>query len=341
MKTRAVYYTGVYRAYLFLQDIKNFNPYMVTESHQDKSRVSRIQQIDNIRNRIQAAFWEDKGRISRIYGVYTDGSRTDSRVGAAADCGNVHKLKALPAEASIFTVEACAMQLAMSIIEEENRQDCIIFSDSLSVLKTLQASEPRHTMISALQHAMDAETKRGKNIQLCWIPGHSGIIGNDTADKKAKEAVLQQRAYFSVPYRDMYAVVERKVTEKWQEQWRGMRQKLFEVKPEPGGWVMQRRLKRREQVVVNRLRMGHTYITHGYLMDREAGGVPPICPYCQDAQLTVKHIVVVCDALAAQRRSSFTNYNEQSADLRKLLGEKSNVNEVINFLKVINIYESI
>ena len=140
----------------------------------------------------------------------------------------------------------------------------------------------------------------------------------------------------------MYAVVERKVTEKWQEQWRGMRQKLFEMKPKLGGWVMQRRLKRREHVLVNRLRMGHTYITHEYLMDREAGGVRPICPYCQDAQLTVKHILVMCDALAAQRRSSFTNYNKQSADFRKVLGEKANVNKVINFLKgliYIKVYE--
>ena len=49
-------------------------------------------------------------------------------------------------------------------------------------------------------------------------------------------------------------------------------------------------LTRREQTLYNRLRIGHTYLTHSYqLMDED----PPICiPY--NSLLTVEHIQITC-----------------------------------------------
>ena len=45
-----------------------------------------------------------------------------------------------------------------------------------------------------------------------------------------------------------------------------------------------------------RLRVGHTHLTHGYLMNREAR---PNCEFCNnvDTPLTVKHILTECSAL--------------------------------------------
>ena len=60
------------------------------------------------------------------------------------------------------------------------------------------------------------------------------------------------------------------------------------------------RLSRREEVVLSRIRIGHTRLTHGYLLTREK--VIPICDTC-DVPLTVHHMLSECtkyDALRTQ-----------------------------------------
>ena len=49
-------------------------------------------------------------------------------------------------------------------------------------------------------------------------------------------------------------------------------------------------LTRREQTLYNRLRIGHTYLTHSYLLKDED---PLICIPC-NSLLTVKHILISC-----------------------------------------------
>jgi len=55
-------------------------------------------------------------------------------------------------------------------------------------------------------------------------------------------------------------------------------------------------LKRKEETVINRLLIGHTRITNGFLMAKEEY---PICPTC-GTDLTVKHIV-----------SDYVKYNQE------------------------------
>ena len=47
---------------------------------------------------------------------------------------------------------------------------------------------------------------------------------------------------------------------------------------------------RRDVVIINRLRIGHTRLTHSYLL---AGGDQPECATCQ-CPLTAKHILTEC-----------------------------------------------
>ena len=49
-----------------------------------------------------------------------------------------------------------------------------------------------------------------------------------------------------------------------------------------------------EEVVINRLRLGHTHMTHGYLMDDNSLGQRPVCEWCGAAMLTVRHVIVEC-----------------------------------------------
>ena len=54
-------------------------------------------------------------------------------------------------------------------------------------------------------------------------------------------------------------------------------------------------------MIINRLRIGHTRLTHSYLL---AGGDQPECVTCQ-CSLTVKHILIECSDFRDIRNKYF------------------------------------
>ena len=77
--------------------------------------------------------------------------------------------------------------------------------------------------------------------------------------------------------------------------------KSFTIKPGLGEWLQVLRINRGEEVILARLRIGHSYITHSYLLK---GGENPQCIPC-NASLTIKHILVDCVDLAPTRQRFF------------------------------------
>ena len=73
--------------------------------------------------------------------VYTDGSRDNDRVGCGTIINNLSIKQRLPSNASIFTAEATAIDLALDAITESDDDHFIIFSDSLS-FKNMKMDNP-------------------------------------------------------------------------------------------------------------------------------------------------------------------------------------------------------
>ena len=71
---------------------------------------------------------------------------------------------------------------------------------------------------------------------------------------------------------------------------------MLEVKETVGEWK-EIKVSRREEILLNRLRSGHAYLSQGYLMEREGVNVSPISHYCNNVLKTVKHLLHVCPAL--------------------------------------------
>jgi hypothetical protein len=66
--------------------------------------------------------------------IYTDGSKEGCKVGPAVFENNFSSSMWLPDNASMFTAEAKAIDLALSYIVQHTHDIFVIFSDSLSVL---------------------------------------------------------------------------------------------------------------------------------------------------------------------------------------------------------------
>ncbi len=77
---------------------------------------------------------------------------------------------------------------------------------------------------------------------------------------------------------------------KWQTLWDlAVNNKLHAIQPSLGRWPGSRRNTRREEVVLARIRLGHTYLTHRYLLKRED---QPECVGCACPFITVQHIMI-------------------------------------------------
>lgn len=252
--------------------------------------------------------------------IYTDGSKTDDDVGCAAVSRDLVSYGKLLPETSVFSSELYAIKLALGIVERSPHELFTIFTDSLSALQAVRSCDCRHPLIcqivekiSLLQH---------KRVCICWVPGHVDVRGNDEADRRAKQSASSNTRYINmgVPCRDVYPSIRVALTISWQRIWRETTEnKLRDIKPTVRPWSSSLCKDRRMEVVLCRLRIGHSLLTHGFLMER---GPPPYCVDCL-VPLTVKHIIAECPSFLAERRARFPGLQNRDPTqiLRDILAE--------------------
>ena len=89
------------------------------------------------------------------------------------------------------------------------------------------------------------------------------------------------------------------------------------------------RTNRKEETVMARLHIGHSFITHSFLLKGEE---PPMCIGCEN-RLTIEHILLTCSDFIEIRASHFT------AKSLRMLFQDISPEKIFNFLKEINIFE--
>jgi len=80
--------------------------------------------------------------------------------------------------------------IGLQWVEEVSPDRLMICTDSLSALQSIQTITVREDRIIELNHCLLRLQRRGIDVQLCWVPAHEGVQGNEHADKLAKD-VLQ------------------------------------------------------------------------------------------------------------------------------------------------------
>ena len=124
----------------------------------------------------------------------------------------------------------------------------------------------------------------------------------------------------------------------WDDEWQQYLGQLRQIKEHPSPWT-KISIPRRCEVIINRLRVGHTLVTHGYLMNNSIQEPPPGCPICSRAVLTVPHFLIQCFDLENARRENFENVNNLT--LKSLLGDSAPIDKLMAYLKNIGVYSEI
>ena len=273
--------------------------------------------------------------------IFTDGSKCEEGVGLAVILPDTYISRRLPKEPIIITAELYAILLALQQIMIMNQNTFVIVSDSQSALLALEKFNPVHPIVCDIQEWYHLVTVAQKQVQFCWVPSHVGVRGNEIADEKAKAAVHNRNiSNKTLPYTDYYPAIDLKLRNHWQNEWRNEnRNKLLQIKSTVAKWSSSVNKNRQWEVVLTRLRVGHTRLTHGYLME---GKPAPLCNHC-NIQLTVQHILINCPLYTQQRNHRFRHLDVNTLTLKKLLEESDtfDVSKIIAYLKDIDVLNKI
>jgi ribonuclease HI len=265
--------------------------------------------------------------------IYTDGSKIGETVGCAAICeGHVKNIR-LPDKCNIYTAELHAIRMALDIIRRSRQTSFVIYSDSLSSLQAIQHFLIENEIILDILKVYTQLVHSQKRTILCWVPSHVGIPGNEKADTAAKASLgFNSIANCKIPAENYYPHVNRLCMNEWQQSWNNQpNNKLHSVMPLVGKTVNYRALGRREQTVITRLRIGHTRLTHSYLLSKDS---QPECSQCK-CHLSVKHLLLECSKLASIRRKYY------SCSTMKELFEDIDFKHIIDFTKEAKLYHHI
>ena len=134
-----------------------------------------------------------------------------------------------------------------------------------------------------------------------WVPSHVGLAGNSAADIATKASLLLPISSLPVPPLDFCSLIRSHFLKQWQESWNSeILNKLHAIKPKVNVFNLYL-LPRRDEIIIHRLRIGHSILTHGHLLRGET------CPRCSafEVELTVEHILIRCVSFAIARDHSF------------------------------------
>lgn len=285
---------------------------------------------------LKQEFFELQNTYKDYTSFYTDGTKTDSCVGCSVIGPSLKCVRRINSSATILTAELYGLLLATDYIIKNRHTYSVVYTDSLSALRALRSLEiAKNPIITQLQHKVVAAARDNKlQIVFCWVPSHAGIPGNEAADRAASTCATRKVDLDDIPYQDYKATVKKSIKCKWQEEWsRETNNKLHVVKPMLQEWASARHRDRFFEVILCRLRIGHTHLTHGYLLRRED---PPACEHCSKP-LTVVHILLECPAYHRYRQFYFAQFYsaQMPLHLALLLGDEPFINHtnVFKFLE--------
>jgi ribonuclease HI len=270
--------------------------------------LAKYKQADTPPSLLVNVFYQLQSRYPTSTFLYTDGSKIRNDVGAAVFSHRHTAQLHLASYSSIFCAELVALLKALRMITESEKSEFVVCTDSCSALQALQHLYSDNPLVREISEIRQRIHLQGKELRFIYSPSHIGIHGNDEADTLAKMAAANVDSPLAVYnlMADFTGYIKSKIWEKWQTSWNQVDNHLHTIQP-----IVRKKIllpnDRKSQVMISRLRLGHTSLTHSWLLDKKTR---PTCSFCQREAATVPHLLRDCPALVEQRGRYKLDTNE-------------------------------
>jgi len=196
----------------------------------------------NIDHDVEYRLWPHPARVATIIEIesheeatisaYTDGSKYQKGVGSGvvifkgSDEIARHKLK-LSNSCSNNQAEQLAIQKALEEIELLNKENinpptAIIYTDSRVALDSISNPNNHSFLVEEIRKKAASLEEREWRIKFSWVKAHAGTLGNEVADKLAKEAARSknmQCVFDRIPKSTLKYKAEEESKKEWQTEW--------------------------------------------------------------------------------------------------------------------------
>lgn len=213
----------------------------------------------------------------------------------------------------------------------------LLLTDSLSSLHSLTDPYNSNPLIQRIYLTLHSLISINTNITFIWIPGHIDLPEHDAVDLAAKQALSFPLItdHSQIPASDYKIHFRSLILQQWYNQWDNQTtNKLRRIKQIPLPWISSNRSSKREEVVLTRLRIGHTRITHAHLINPLLS--PARCPHCFTNDLSVDHLFT-CPLLQSLRSS----FQVPSSPTKALKNNSATVSLSLQYLRQSSFYTSI
>jgi hypothetical protein len=200
-----------------------------------------------------------------------------------------------------------------------HQTDIVILSDCLAVLESLmqQRSQRRPMLLQRLLavYEEDRDNHPSTPTILVWIPGHSGIDGNETADQLCRQSLGNPSVDLELAFeygemQDRYRI---HFTREWQAIWTSASTGTHfrSIEPVVGPRTTYADRLRKKEVCISRLRFGHCRLNAGlYKIGCHEDGM---CDTCGVPE-TVEHYLLECPVQQALQARLETDCRSMKVD---------------------------
>ena len=247
--------------------------------------------------------------------IYTDGSKIDDKVGAGVamfkgrslEGSNSYRLKA---NTTVFQAEVYAILKAAHILKELDISYEVIeiYCDSQAAIKAISNNKIKTKLVKECVDLLN-EVSQTNHIKLKWIKAHVGHVGNEHADKCAKEGALEQTDPIDIPTPKSHikSLIHGSMIKKWNEEWN----KRKDCRQTKHWFPKVNKTRSKDIIKLNRHNLSHAVqvITGHNRLNRHKHLIgdtdEEMCRLCEEDEESSLHIIAECPALANIRLQNF------------------------------------